>query len=168
MKSNFDEPFSKTVFWLALPFLLFFVAALFYFAATSGRGLPTFLAMSLICVPVICFGLVLYDTKRFWWARRGVALAVFLMSAIYIESEMQSTSNPLKVKVLDAAASFLLVGLPALVYFFRGAVTVDASLLFWQGLLSPLAAINIGKKRKQQPGKPKNLPIREETKWYER
>lgn len=167
MKSNFDEPFSKTVFWLALPFLLLFVAALFYFAMISGVKASTYLALSLVCLPVVCFGLVLYDSRRFWWARRGVALAIFLMYANFAYLQIHSARNFLSMNVLDAGAGFLLAGLPALVYFFRGIVTVHQSLLLWTRLLSPLAAISIGWKRKQQPRKPRNLPTREKTKWYQ-
>ena len=167
MKSNFDEPFSKTVFWLALPFLSFFIGSLFYFAVVSGRGLPTFLGLSLVCIPFVCFGFVLYDAKRFWWARRVVALAIFLIYANYVYMEMQSIPNPLNIRVLNAGAGFLLVGLPALIYFFRGAVTIDASLVLWHRLLSPLAKINIGKRRKRLPIKPKTSRAQEETKWYQ-
>ncbi len=167
MKSKFDEPFSKTVFWLALPFLLFFIGSLFYFAIASGRGLSTFMGLSLVCVPVVCFGFVLYDTKRFWWARRVVALAVFLMYLNYADMQLHSTPNPMSLRVLNAGASFFLVGLPALIYFFRGAVAVDASLLLWQRVLSPLAKINIGKKRKQPPVKPERRAKEDQTKWYQ-
>ena len=168
MKSKFDEPFSKTVFWLALPFLLFFIGSLFYFAAASGVGLPTFLGVSLVCVPVICCGLALYDTKRFWWARRAVALAIFLIYLNYADMQLHSTPSPLALRVLNAGASFFLVGLPALVYFFRGAITPDAWLLLWHRLLSPLAKINISKRCKQLPIKPETLRAQEKTKWYQR
>lgn len=171
MKSKLDEPFSRTVFWLAFPFLLFFVGSLFYLVAAYGRGsLSGYAFLALVCVPCVCFGLVLYDAKKFWWARRILALAVFFMYAVYAWSEIRASPGLFSLGVLNALAGFLLVGFPAITYFFRGVITIDAALALWVRFLSPLNAVHLWGKRSPPMVQPETLPQKareqRDAKWY--
>lgn len=171
MKSKLDEPVSRTVFWLAFPFLLLFVGSLFYLVAAYGRAsLSGYAFLVLVCVPFVCFGLALYDAKKFWWARRVLAFAVFFLYAAYARSEIQASPGLFSLAVLNALAGLLLVGFPAIIYFFRGAITIDAALALWVRLLSPLNAVHLWGKRFPPTVRPETLPeeAREqrEAKWY--
>ena len=140
-------------------------------AAAYGRAnLSGYIFLALVFVPFICFGLALYDAKKFWWARRVLALAVFFLYAAYARSEIQASPGLLSLGVLNALAGLFLVGFPAILYFFRGAITVDAALALWVRLLSPLNAVHLWGKPFAPTVRPETLPeeAREqrESKWY--
>ncbi len=146
-------------FWLVLPFLLFFIGAMFYFAFGSGRGASAYLLVTFVSLPALLAILNLYDANRFWWARRIIAFYLFLLYLWYALSH-GVIHLPLTIHRLEPVAGLILVGLPALRYTFTGRLWVDITHLWFSRLLSPLSHINIMKPRA------KSRTVRPNGKWY--
>ncbi len=148
-KVDEEEVVGKIGFWLVVPFLLLFVGALFYLAWLSGRGSFAYALVTLVSLPVLLAILGLYDGRRFWWARRGIGLYVFLGCLSYAISQGRMGTASIAIR-WETEVEYLVVALSALRYALTGKLWVSVVHIWFSRLLAPLARVNIGGTHRRQ------------------
>lgn len=126
---------SRTSFWILLPFLLAFIAGMLwvdFFTGTvhTAGGKAGIVGM---CVVVGALGLASYNSDRFWWAGRFVAVFVFVAYAAYVIDEWFFSGHPWNyawashsaASPLNAVAGLITYGIPAFWYVFTGKFRPD-------------------------------------------
>ena len=114
---------SRFIFWALSPFLLLFAVAM-PLLENSWTSTKVVVVCGLDACAILLI-LMLFDSKRFWWAGRGVTAIVFLAFVAYLADEVhsgkpwrfgsRSESTP-----LNALVGLVIIGLPCLRYAIMG------------------------------------------------
>jgi len=105
---------SRFMFWALSPVLLLFAIGLPWMVNSwSAKAIAAVAVLESASLLLI---LVLYDSGRFWWARRVLAAIVFLFFVVYCVD----TSVSGKRKLWEPVLGLIAIGLPCLRYVFVG------------------------------------------------
>lgn len=79
---------SRFIFWALSPFLLLFAVVMPLMMDSWSAA--SIVLVSALDASALLLVLMLFDSKRFWWAGRGVTGIVFLAFLAYLADEIQS------------------------------------------------------------------------------
>lgn len=119
---------SRFIFWMLSPILVFILVGM---PLLDHRWRPwSSIIIFGIDATAVLLLLALYDSKRYWWAARGVTGVVFIAYLGYLGDEIQS-GKPWRFgprseeSPLNALLGLLIIGLPCLRYTLAGRFTWD-------------------------------------------
>jgi hypothetical protein len=120
---------SRFIFWCVAP-VLFLCGVGLPFLVTGWT--PVRIAVVAVSSGVCLLAIpALYDSRKFWWAARGVTLIVFSAYATYLVTELlfrgsSGSRFAWKEWPLESIFGFIIIGLPALWYTLFGRFTFHA------------------------------------------
>src|SRR5438309_11548115 len=110
---------SRFIFWALSPFLLLF--CILMPLTVQHWDAKAFLITACVEIPAILLLIGLYDSRRFDWALRSLAILVFLAYAVYFIDEAFILRAPFRLIESRAGASprnallgLIFIGLPCL------------------------------------------------------
>jgi hypothetical protein len=122
---------SRFMFWAIAPFLIVFFMLPAIVATVPPPTRTAAIVAAGIELLAILVLLGLFDSRRFWWAWRGVGALVFLLFAAYltdmlIESggRVEAPARRSEASAFNAICGLIAFGLPGLWYAVFGRLTV--------------------------------------------
>jgi hypothetical protein len=114
---------SRFIFWTLAPVLLLFAVLMPLSTAGWNATKVVLIAGMDAAALLLVFGL--YNTKKFWWALRGVTGIVFCLYLVYLIDELIHSSITLKGLLtgespLEVIKTFIGIGIPCLLYTLVG------------------------------------------------